>query len=66
MVTLLFVSRILVVVSMYYALQKGRKDWSQSLFIVLFLLTFIGYSLDGNWFWAALHIVAMLVVLGVW
>ncbi|GAB4019248.1 hypothetical protein GCM10028808_56310 [Spirosoma migulaei] len=54
MIALLLVARFLVVVGMYYALRKGRKDWSVLLGATLFLLTFIGYSLDRNWFWAAL------------
>lgn len=62
---LLFVARILVVAGWYYALQKERKDWSWLLSIVWFSLAFIGYSLDGNWFWAVLQIVVMLLFLGV-
>ncbi len=63
---LLFVSRILIVAGMYYALRKGRKEWSLLLSVAWFLLAFIGYSLDRNWFWAALQIAAMLLFLGVW
>ena len=66
MIALLFVARILVIVGMYCALRKRRKDWSLLLGATLFLLTFISYSLDKNWFWAALQIALMFVFLYRW
>ncbi|GAB3899232.1 hypothetical protein GCM10028825_49230 [Spirosoma agri] len=66
MVALLLVARILIVIGMYYALRKGRKDWTLLLGAALFLLTFTGYSLDRNWFWAALQIVVLVVFLYRW
>jgi len=66
MIVLLLVARILVVVGMYYALRKGRKKLSLLLGATLCLLTFMGYSLDGNWFWAVLQLAVMLVFLYRW
>lgn len=66
MIGLLLAARILTVVGMYYALRKQRKDWSLLLGASLFFLTFIGYSLDRNWVWAALQIGLMFVFLVRW
>lgn len=66
MTAILFVGRILVVLAMFYALHKRRKDWSELLGATLFLLTSISYSLDRNWFWAALQLVVMSVFVYRW
>lgn len=66
MVSLLFILRFLVLGGIYYALRKGRRDWSRILFIVSLFLAAIGYSLDGNWLWAALQMAVVLVFFGVW
>lgn len=66
MAPLLFALRFLVIAGLYYALRKGRKDWSRLLLIASVLLASFGYSLDKNWLWAALQLFVLLVLLIGW